>query len=151
MEEGVGGISGQILLYPTVNMGKVKDMYTELNFDALKPYKKHYHASQVLINMMQSAMGMLHVILDVTDVSIWELTPYIKVRNDLPPTLMTSGEFDGLRDESIAYARKLQAHGNEVEFILYRGLGHAFIDKVGILPQAEDFVNEMERFIESIK
>ena len=87
LEEGVEAISGQILLYPTVNMGKVKDMYTELNFDALKPYKKHYHASQVLINMMQNAMGMLHVILDVTDVSIWELTPYIKVRNDLPPTL----------------------------------------------------------------
>ena len=64
---------------------------------------------------------------------------------------MTSGEFDGLRDESIAYARKLQAHGNEVELILYRGLGHPFIDKVGILPQAEDFVNEMGRFIESIK
>ena len=52
-----------------------------------------------------------------------------------------------MRQESLAYGRKLQALKNEVDVVLYRGIGHAFLDKIGVLPQAEDFVNEMGQFI----
>jgi len=46
--------------------------------------------------------------------------------SNLPPALVQTAEFDPLRDEGIAYAEKLKAAGNQVQYTNYEGLTHTY-------------------------
>ena len=52
----------------------------------------------------------------------------------LPPALVTAYEFDGLRDEDIAYAQRLLSSGVPTELHVYAGAFHActWLSTVGI-------------------
>lgn len=52
-------------------------------------------------------------------------------------------EFDGLRIQGETYGKALREAGVDVRILRYKGVGHAFLDKLGVLPQAEDLVQEM--------
>lgn len=82
--------------------------------------------------------------LDVTDPYI---SPAFGVKEGLPKTLMIQAEYDGLRLEGEFYARQLQDAGVPVRLICYRNVTHGFLDKMGILPQAEAAVNEIAAFM----
>ena len=56
------------------------------------------------------------------------------------------GEFDGLRLEGEAYARALKRAGVRAKLIRYSGVEHAFIDKIGLYPQAEDCMAEIAKW-----
>lgn len=58
----------------------------------------------------------------------------------LPRTLIVASEFDYLRVQDEAYARMLCDAGAQVKYIEYKGMDHAFIDKTGYYPQAEDCI-----------
>lgn len=61
----------------------------------------------------------------------------------LPKTLVATAEFCGLRTQGEQYAALLQKAGVDVRAIRYKGATHAFLDKLGVFPQAEDLVQEM--------
>lgn len=54
---------------------------------------------------------------------------------NLPPTCILTAEFDVLRDEGEAYAKKLKEAGNEVTCIRYNGLPHGFLLRDAILKE----------------
>lgn len=54
----------------------------------------------------------------------------------LPPALVIVGECDPLRDDGIAYARRLQADGTPTELALYEGMIHPFFSLGGALDAA---------------
>jgi acetyl esterase len=54
----------------------------------------------------------------------------------LPPALVIVGECDPLRDDGIAYARRLQADGTATELALYAGMIHPFFSLGGALDAA---------------
>jgi acetyl esterase/lipase len=54
----------------------------------------------------------------------------------LPPAIIHTAEFDPMRDEGNAYARKLMAAGVSVEHICHDGMIHNFHAMGAILPQA---------------
>lgn len=56
----------------------------------------------------------------------------------LPETLMILCEYDYLRLSGEAFGRKMQRDGVRARTVLYRGMDHAFIDKIGDCPQAYD-------------
>jgi acetyl esterase len=49
----------------------------------------------------------------------------------LPPALVIVGEYDPLRDDGIAYAKRLRDEGNEVELADYAGMVHPFFSMGG--------------------
>jgi acetyl esterase len=51
----------------------------------------------------------------------------------LPPSLIIIGEFDPLRDDGIAYARRLEAAANEVTLSDYPGMIHPFFSMGGAI------------------
>ena len=58
----------------------------------------------------------------------------------LPPTVIVNAEYDYLRLEGEAYGRKLAKAGVPVRMVRYCGMDHAFMDKLGEYPQAEDMM-----------
>ncbi len=65
----------------------------------------------------------------------------------LPSTLIVACEHDGLKDQDLAYAKKLDEAKVEVTCLLYLGTQHAFIDNTGTQPAAEDLVEEAASFL----
>lgn len=147
LEDQLDLIKGQLILYPTVNMGGVQDEYVRVTKDKFDIYDKQAKVINLSLNMLRGLGDGLGQILGTTDLMTPYLTPYMAVNPKLPPTFIAVGEHDFLKIETLAYARKLVMAGVETKTIVYKGLGHAFIDRIGYLPQSEDCVIEMGKFI----
>lgn len=61
------------------------------------------------------------------------------------PAVFVLPEYDYLRQEGEAYAKRLAHDGADVKVICYSGINHGFLEKVGQYPQAEDAIKEMAR------
>lgn len=63
-----------------------------------------------------------------------ELSPYASPLratdlSNLPPAVFLSAECDPLLDQALMYAAKLQDFGNNVEYHIYKGMVHAFLNR----------------------
>lgn len=66
-------------------------------------------------------------------------------------TLIAVSEYDYLRVQGEAYGKLIQKAGVETKIIRYEGVNHAFLDNLGIYPQAEDTINEIvKEFLDAI-
>jgi len=72
-----------------------------------------------------------------------EVSPLLSNLRGLPETLVITAEYDFLRVQGEAYLKKLMDSGVKAKGIRYKGMDHAFIDKCGYYPQAEDCINEI--------
>jgi acetyl esterase/lipase len=61
----------------------------------------------------------------------------------LPRALVVVGELDVLREEGIAYAKRLTKHGVSVELKIMTGMPHPFLAMDGVLPQGRDTISYM--------
>ncbi|WP_099224415.1 alpha/beta hydrolase [Listeria costaricensis] len=147
LEDGLNLVRGQLLFYPTVNMGGVKDADTAFSITDIDIYPKHEKYIKPGIEMFSQATNSLSDLLGTTEVMTKYLTPYMDVSKDSPVTFISSGEHDFLTIESLAYAKKLNQLGVETTFTYYCGLGHAYLDHIGNYPQAEDCVADIGEFI----
>ena len=146
MEEKLGMVKGQLLLYPTVNMAGIEDEYFKWSIDEYEMSPKHKSGITMMLDMF-SSMVELGDILGTTEIDNDYLTPYKRNPKGLPPTFMTVGEHDFLKVESLAYIAKLANAGVETKTVLYKGFGHAYADNVGVYPQSEDCAIEIGKFI----
>ncbi|WP_334332918.1 alpha/beta hydrolase [Companilactobacillus sp. HBUAS59544] len=65
----------------------------------------------------------------------------------MPKTLFMIGEFDPLRFQGEAFYQKMKLAGGDIQYIRYNGMIHAFMDKVGDFPQADDALLEAIKFV----
>ncbi len=69
---------------------------------------------------------------------------------DLPKALIAVAEFDGLRLQGEFYAGMLQKAGVETRVLRYAGMTHAFLDRLGHVPQAEDLCIEIAKLLKEL-
>ncbi|ANZ58417.1 hypothetical protein BGL34_00055 [Fructilactobacillus lindneri] len=141
-------IKGQVLIYPMVDnrekahqleLGEMPDDQKKLvrdmdagNIDAIDILKDIYADSD---NQM-------------TDKTI---SPAAMSENEfakMPRTMVIAAEFDCLNDQGYQYACSVAKHRNDTTYLYYGGMMHAFIDKVGIVPQSQDVIREMSLWAE---
>ncbi|WP_394938139.1 alpha/beta hydrolase [Psychromicrobium sp. YIM B11713] len=107
-------VRAQLLLYPLLTFATDSQSWKELGADhfptlGIMPYFERAYVPQ----------GQ-----DATDPMISPLNGELK---DLPPSIVLIGELDPLRDHARAYAESLEAAGVPVEFAVYPGVEHGFI------------------------
>lgn len=146
LEEKTKIIKAQILYYPCVNLGDIKNEFTIEN-DQYQIKKSQAKLVNMIGKMMTShGNKTMTELLGAKNYNHCYLSPFIGNLDKMPPTLMFIGEYDFLLSDNKAFIRKLQKTKVENKFIIYKGLLHAFFDKAGIYPQTEDSIHELISF-----
>ncbi len=65
----------------------------------------------------------------------------------LPPALVITAEYDPLRDEGEAYAKKMSAAGVTVQVSRYDGMIHGFLGMPELVPEADEALAEVAAFL----
>ncbi|MED4782858.1 alpha/beta hydrolase [Brevibacillus choshinensis] len=136
-DENGPAISAQVLFYPVTNLDYTTESYEQfqqgfgLDRDLMKWFGKHYVNDEDLKN------------------------PYVapllaRDLGNLPPALVITAENDVLRDEGLAYTKRLQEAGVQVESVCEEGLVHGYFSNVlhfseridAILVRIAQFLNQ---------
>jgi acetyl esterase len=125
-------IAYQVPIYPQTNMA-------DLNTESYKRFGQGYYLTKPVIEKL-----IPFYIGDKKD----PVNPYVSPLlasdfHNLPPALVITAEFDPLRDEGEAYAKKLLDAGIPVKSHRYSGVIHGFLSFGAILHQANDAINEI--------
>ncbi len=68
----------------------------------------------------------------------------------LPDMSVICGEYDFLRLQADEFVKATRAQGVNVQSLRYLGCDHGFMEKVGILPQAEEVLLDMARVLKEL-
>lgn len=150
-DEGTHMVRAQILNYPALNLASVEDEEFAENLQIFRMNQEQKDLiTDIIDSLKMTATDNLGFILQAADITDPYVSPYLGSFRHLPPCIILYGEFDYLRMENEAYARKLIKAGVDTTVIQYHGLSHGFMDQSGRLAQTEDAVDEILAFIEGI-
>lgn len=120
-KSGMPALSGQILIYPSLDYTKSSDSYIRygsgflLETSRIDWYFKNYFRNGE---------------------NYREKSPLFMDVSEVPPTLIISAEHDPLSGDSEKYAARLEEYGIQVEFHEYPEMIHAFLCIESIVPDA---------------
>ncbi|MDO4572285.1 MAG: alpha/beta hydrolase [Clostridia bacterium] len=154
-EQGGPPLAGQILLYPCVLVDEAAPEGYRWSLDEFTMDASQRERIAWRLNLgrpVPPASNPMHTAyLNGADPADPFVSPGMAASHQaLPPALLAAGEFDGLRIQTEFYAGLLQAAGVPLRCLRYGGVSHAFLDLIGLVPQAEDFCREAARFIRSL-
>lgn len=146
-DDGTKMVKAQALFYPSTDMSRMDEYIHRRDIFEYAPSQK-----KAILDLLDVIASMnstpIKAYLQVEDDTIPYLSPLRGDLHDMPPCILLYGEFDVMRLESETYAQKLHDSGVRTKVVRYRGLIHGFADQVGIIPQAEDAIDEIARFME---
>lgn len=140
-DQDLGMIRYQVLIYPTVNMGAIETEDFKWSIDQYNIRNHHEFILPGINGMRDDKISDIYL-QGKTDITDPYVAPLLGDLQGLPGALIIAAEYDYLRIENEAYARKLARSGVDVTLVLYNGTDHAFMDKLGLYPQAEDCLIE---------
>ena len=144
--KGTGMVRGQLLLYPTLNMFCVEDAYYRLDGRNFTFDPKQKKLSRCVVRQTELMVRSLDASFGIPGPDPM-CNPYTFEAAGNPPTFLSVGALDFLKNDTIAWAHKLQDAGVPVKVVVYNGMGHGYLNAMGVFPQAEDVVDEMGRFL----
>ncbi len=138
-DESGPALAGQVLIYPTTDASSFQNRSHRewgegylLTSAGLKWFYGHYVASPELL---------CHP----------EVSPLLAANlSGLPPALIIVAEFDPLRDEGEAYAKRLRQADVPVALTAYPGMIHAFVSMLGVVTDARRAILEVAQFIRAM-
>ena len=138
-------ICGQILVYPVLSLEPEEAIvdwkkYLDVeNTGLLAPYFEKISKSTNQIYQWYA---------EGYDLKSKLISPLNSSSNvQFPRTLLVCGEYDFLKFQCEKFFEKF-SKTNEITYIEYSGMNHAFMDKIGDYPQAENLCSEIAKFIE---
>ncbi|MBK3493839.1 alpha/beta hydrolase [Viridibacillus sp. YIM B01967] len=125
---GVNSIIQQVLLYPVTDYN--------LNTDSYLDFAEGYFLTKETMQWFWN-----HYLRDESDGENPDVSP-LKATDltNLPPALIITAEYDPLRDEGEAYAKKLQEANIPVQLKRYDGVIHGFFSMAGLLEEGADAI-----------
>jgi acetyl esterase/lipase len=150
--EGTRLIAAQLLIYPVVDL-RTEDEghlpWSEAEYD-VRAHGNFIWPS--ILGLKNWAPEIRQMYLGTQSAADPLASPVVHERYaDFPPTFVATAEFDFLRVEGEEFARRIAGAGVPVRCVRYRGVDHAFFDKLGLFPQAADLVDEMAAFLASLE
>jgi len=108
-----------------------------LDFEETSPSRQEF-AKDYLIDHATLQADLADYVTEDADVADPRISPLRAFHvAGLPPAIIHTAEYDPMRDEGNAYARKLLAAGVAVEHVCHAGMIHNFHAMGALLPQAE--------------
>lgn len=108
--------------------------------ELLLPYLTGFFGGEALIDQLY---------IQENDANSIYLSPFLandRQLAELPESLTIIGEYDPLRFQGEAFVEKVRLSGGQANYVRYNGMTHAFMDKVGDFPQADDALREAASF-----
>lgn len=145
-------IKFQGLVYPVVTFVEKNPFF---NWD-IDLYENPYNEEKIynFINSLRNCEDLVQrlYIQRELDPRREDLSPiFNKNLSKAKKTLIAVSEYDYLRVQGEAYGKLIHKAGVETKIIRYEGVNHAFLDNLGIYPQAEDTINEIvKEFLDTI-
>ncbi|WUH92911.1 alpha/beta hydrolase [Streptomyces sp. NBC_00433] len=125
-DRGDIGLAGQLLVYP--NTDQPADAASARDSESADPYLFNHHSV---------AWYARHYLRDPADAADPLASPLRAADlSGLPPALVITAEYDPLRDQGEAYARRLAEAGVAVEATRYPGMAHGFFAMAGAVDAA---------------
>lgn len=129
-EKGFPQLAYQVLIYPVTDHNYETASYRENGTD--------YFLTTAMMEWFWN-----HYINSEADGKDWRASPLqVADASNLPPAFVITAEFDPLRDEGEAYARKLAEAGNIVTVKRYLGQIHGFCTLLGAMPAGRQALEE---------
>jgi acetyl esterase len=138
-DKGVTGLAGQVLLYPvTAHYDPPTASYLEM--------AEGYGLTR---------KGMMwfwdHYLKETSEAADFRAAPLMAASlSGLPRALVVTAEYDVLRDEGQAYAKRLEEAGVDVTDVFVPGMNHGFacsMNEFPFLPQAKDMLRKVAQWI----
>ena len=108
-----------------------------LDFEEISPSRREF-AEGYLIDRVTLEADLADYVTDDVDLADPRISPLRAFHvAGLPPAIIHTAEYDPMRDEGSAYARKLLATGVAVEHVCHEGMIHNFHAMGALLPQAQ--------------
>lgn len=148
---GTNYIDKAVALYPVTYQGNNQKLRS--TFDNPEPIIAQENPAEIetYINNFNGSQGLISDWYiknsDPESMYISPLNAPEELLKKLPKTLFIVGEFDPLRLQGEAFYNKAKLAGCDITYIRYNGMIHAFMDKVGDFPQADDSLKEAINFI----
>ena len=155
---GTHDIALQVLIYPCVTMLYTGNPGYRFDLGAFEICEEQRELIDSLICIARpqseedNRIEMEHVYLPNREAAYHPyVSPLLALSHrGLPKALCISAEFDGLRLQTEYYAGLLRKNGCEARAIRYNGVSHAFLDKLGFLPQTEDLCMEIAQELKQL-
>lgn len=128
-------IKNQVLIYPTVD--------ARLNHPSIDKFGKGYFLTKPLMQWFLD-----HYRSKEDDIYNPLMSPLLTENlSDLPPAFVFTAAYDPLKDEGVAYAKKLEAAGNQVVFKEYPNVIHGFINMPKISKECLEAHEDIKEYL----